>query len=120
MTNLRKSTILMIIYLSIVYNIERIDVSGQDIINIQSFVYALIGFAIVATIFSRLLQGYSVLLGVFFWVGIYLGLKIFVFTYRPLLGDVFTYLTITEISLLTISIFLAYELARSLSDFEGV
>jgi GGDEF domain-containing protein len=110
----------MLIHLTIVFNIERLDVNGRDVINIQSYVYGVIVIAILTTLISRLLQRYSVYFGLFFWITIYAGFKIFVFTNRPLMGGIYTYLSITELALLCIAIFLAYDLARSLSEFEGV
>jgi GGDEF domain-containing protein len=120
MTSLRKSILFILIHLTIVFNLERLDVNGQDVIDIQSFVYVVIIVAVLVTLVSRLLQRYSIYIGVFFWACVYIALKLFVFSSRPLLSGVYLYLTITELSLLTISIFLAYNLARSLTEFENV
>jgi GGDEF domain-containing protein len=110
----------MLIHLTIVFNIERLDVSGQNVVDIQSFVYVVIAAAILSTIISRLLQRYSVYYGVFIWIAVYIALKLLLFTSRPLLGGIYIYLTITEMALLTISVFLAYDLARSLAEFESI
>jgi GGDEF domain-containing protein len=53
-------------------------------------------------------------------MSVYFGLKMFVFTDHPFLGGFYTYLSIAEVSLLIISIFLTYDLARSMAEYERV
>jgi len=120
MTSLRRSILFVLLYLAIVFNIERLDVGGLNAIDIQPFVYLVISSAILITLISRLLQRYSVFYGVIIWSLIYLGLKLTIFASRPLFGGIYTYLSITELAFITISVFLAYELARSLGEFESV
>jgi GGDEF domain-containing protein len=124
MTSLRKSILFMIINLVVVFNIEKFDFGAINVgairIDIQWFTYVFLILVILSTLISRMLQHYSFYLAIFFWLAIFLALKIFVFTNRPVFGGIYTYLTVTEMALITISILLAYNLAHTITDFENV
>ncbi len=120
MTSLRKSIIFMLIHLTIVFNLERFDYSTQNVIDIQTFVYVLIITLIVLTLSIRPLQRISLYVSLLSWMVVYGVLKLIVFNTRPILGDMFTYLTVTEVALIAITVFLAYDLSRTLNDFEDV
>jgi hypothetical protein len=57
---------------------------------------------------------------IIFYEAVYIALKLLVFTNRPLIGNIYTYLTITEMTLIALSILLAYDVARALNEVEGV
>ena len=120
MANLRKPIIFMIIFLALFFNIERLDISGSNVIDLHSYVYVLVTIAALAVLISRRHQSVSVYYSIFFYEAVYVALKILVFTNRPLIGNIYTYLSITEMTLLAISIFLTYDVARALNEVEGV
>lgn len=120
MTRLRKSIIFLVLHLAIVFNLERLDLNGENVVNIQSFVYGLILFSILSNIVFTFFQDHSVYFSILIWMAAYFGLKIFIFNQQPLYGDVYTYLTITEMTLITITLFLVKDLTRNLGDFEAV
>jgi GGDEF domain-containing protein len=99
---------------------ERLDISGKNVIDIHSYVYALIAFAILAILISRNHQILSAYFSILIYEAVYVALKLLVFNNRPLLGGIYTYLSITEMTLLAISILLAYDVARALTEVEGV
>lgn len=121
MKNLRLSVIGLVIGLSILFNIERLDFEAENFIDIDSFVYVLALIAVVFTIGVPILQRatISVLMGE--WAGIYylskLSLLLF-FNGRPLFGGVYTYLSITELALLLIVVLLAHKVATPLQEFK--
>jgi hypothetical protein len=56
------------------------------------------------------------------WIGVYLVAKVLLYTSagkHPLLGGVYTYLTVTEMGLLLITLLLAHRVAFAIDDFEG-
>lgn len=120
MTSLRKSIIFMLIHLTIVFNLERFDYSAQNVINVQTFVYVLVITIIVLTIALRPLQYVTVYASVLAWLVVYGVFKLTVFATRPFLGDIYTFLTITEMGLVMITVFLTHDLCRALRDFEDV
>jgi GGDEF domain-containing protein len=120
MTGLRKSILFMLIHLTILFNMERFDFGQQNVIDIQTFVYLLAILAILVTLFFKALQHISVYASVVGWAIVYVLLKLFFSHDRPILGDIYTYITVTELSLLTITIFLAHDLSRTLHNFEEV
>ena len=118
MTHLRRSVVALVFNLAIFYNIERLDFGARDVVDIQSFVYILGLAGVLCVLLVPWLARQRVTLSMAIWAGIYFAFKLFVFNNRPLFDDVYTYLTITEIALLMISIWLAHDVARHLQDFE--
>jgi GGDEF domain-containing protein len=118
MKHLQRSMIFLLIGLTIFFNIERVDIGSKDTIDIQSFVYILGALAVISVIGIRFLRRSSLYISVALWLGVYLCCKLFLFTDRPLFGDIYTYLSITEMTLLWILIGLAHIVARAFSDFQ--
>ncbi len=118
MKNLKWSTICLLIYLTIFFNIERLDFGRVNIINISSFVYA---FGIISVIIIILLPRtwrFSVTGTSIICIGIYLVCKAFLFDTRPFIGGIYTYISITEITLLTILVWLSYRFSNAVREFE--
>src|SRR3990172_12425882 len=115
MNNLRRSIIALISLLAIFYNIERFDFGQENVIDIQSFVYVIGLAAVLSIIFIPVLHRSSIYLPLVLWLGGYLFAKLLIFSdSRPLLGGLYTYLTVTEAGLLCILIWLAYHVACNL------
>ena len=118
MRHLRQIIIALLIGLTFLFNIERLDFGTENIVDIDSFVYILSILASLLVIILPVFWYSHVSVSIAFWMGIYLLSKLFIFNERPLLGGVYTYLSITEITLLSISIWLSYFLNRAIRDFE--
>jgi hypothetical protein len=103
--------------LALFFNIERLDFGRQNIIDIDSFAYVLGVIAVIATLSIPIFWHSHVAVPLLFWIGLYLLNKL-VFFERPLLGGVYTYLSITEVTFLILTIWLAYRLGRAIGDFE--
>ncbi|MBI2977176.1 MAG: hypothetical protein HYY33_09510 [Chloroflexi bacterium] len=118
MSQLRRATIALIIDLTFLYNLERVDFGQQNIIDIQSFVYILAMVAVIATLSIPLLNRAQLWVSLVLWSAAYMAAKLFLFASRPAFGGVYTYITITELALLLITVWLAYHVAHYLRDFE--
>jgi len=118
MTYLRGLIIALFIGLTIFFNLERLNLAHADAINLASFVYILGTVASISVISIPSLWRSSVTVSLVIWLGIYFFSKIFLFNDRPVIGGVYTYLTITEISLLSVLIWLAHKIAWTLHGFE--
>jgi len=120
--NLPRATVALVISLAIFFNIERLDFGEVNIVNIDSFVYVLALLTVISVISIPTLRRSSVYVLGAVWIGAYLVAKILLYTSagkHPLLGGVYTYLTITEVGLLLITLLLAHKLASAIDDFEG-
>jgi len=118
MRKLRNSIIYLVIYLSILFNIERIDIGGPNAINISTDVYVLIVTAIIMVLaigwFKSLNQPTLILL----WTAAYFAMRAILLSHRPIVGGGFTYLTFTEWGMLTIGVVLAQILALNIGGVE--
>lgn len=115
MKSLRLWIIVLTIHLAIFFNIERLDFATENFIDINSFVYVLGLIALITTIGVPMFRRTALPILIATWASLYLLTKLFLG--RPLLGGIYTYLSITELSLLLILIWLAYKVAISLQEF---
>ncbi|MCB0208049.1 MAG: hypothetical protein KDJ52_01890 [Anaerolineae bacterium] len=110
----------LLLGLTVFFNLERLNFTQLNIINLASFVYMLGVLAVISVILIPFLRRSSVVVSLALWLGIYVLCKIFLFNDRPIVGGLYTYLTVTETVLLTLLIWLAYRVACTLNDFEEV
>lgn len=119
MLRLRLNLILLLLFTGIALNIERIDFGAkEDVINLASFVYLLFGTAVISTILIPKNWKISTRNLVLFWAGIYLAIKTIPDTNHPLLGGVYTYISIAEIILLITFIILIRNVLENLQVLE--
>jgi GGDEF domain-containing protein len=120
MKHLRYSILAVLVAVAFVFNVERLDLDEESVINISSFVYVL-GFLVVTTpVLLRRVPvtgGWAYGIGVF-WTAVYLASKIFVFRSHPAWGGVHTYVTVTELALVLVLSLLASILVKGLREFE--
>ncbi len=121
MRKLTQTVITLLIGLTVFYNIERLDIGEANVINIDSFVYILGLIAVISIIKIPILRRSNLSVSMALWIGAYFLVKLLLLAFferRPLLGGIYTYLSITEIALLLLLIWLARRLASGLWDFE--
>lgn len=118
MKHLTRSIIALLGSLTILYNIERLDFGAKNVVDIQSFVYVLAIIAATSIVVVPTLRRAPLSISFGLWISLYFLLKLVFFHARPLIGGVYTYLSITEVALLSLVIRLAHELGYSLQDFE--
>jgi hypothetical protein len=120
--HLPRAIVALVVSLAILFNIERLDFGEVNVVNIDSFVYVLALFTVISVISIPMLRRSNVYVLSAVWIGVYLVAKVLLSTSagkRPLLGGVYTYLTVTEVGLLTITLLLAHRLAFAIEDFQG-
>lgn len=120
MISIDRSLLALIIYLTVFYNIERVDLGIENVIDISSVVYVMTLLAlIVIFVFPAINRLHAVPL-LSLWAVTYLAVRLALYPLypRPLLGGLYTYLTITEISLSAVAIYLARNVFRYLNDFK--
>ena len=122
MKYLPRTVVALVTTLAIFYNIERIEFGRAEVVNIDSFVYVLALFIVVSVISIPMLRHSSVYVLSAVCIGAYLMTKVMLnasSAKHPLLGGVYTYLTVTEAGLLLITLLLAHKVASAIEDFQG-
>ena len=104
--------------LTLFFNIERLDFGIENLIDIHSFTYVLVFVAVVSIIIIPKLREWPIYYTYSLWAIVYLFLRFAIFNQRPIIGGIHTYIFVTEVSLLSLSIWLAHRLAMQIHDFE--
>ena len=119
MKRLRFSTILLITLVGFFLNIERLDIGVEkNLVNLHSFVYVLGCVAVLSTMAISAFWRIPRFALIAIWLGMYLILKLLVFNNRPLIGGIYTYLTITELLMVFSLVFWAHAFSRQMHDVE--
>ncbi len=114
----RLTIVAMAVALTCFFNIERLDVRSENLINLDSSVYLVAAIAVVLTLAVPAFSKANVLLIGSMWAAIYLIIKVYALDSRPIVGGIYTYLSITEVSFILVLVVLAHRLATVLWDFE--
>lgn len=117
-TSLRKIILLTLILLIIVFNIERLDFGKENLIDIEDFVYIIVTFAMLTILSIPLLRRLSTFLLTSMWIGVYLLVKLVFFGVGSFIGGLDTYVTVTGIAFVAVSVVLIKELVRNLDSHE--
>lgn len=119
MQKLRISILSLVIFLIILFNIERLDIGAQEnVINFDTAVYVMIVAAIIMILSIKWLQTLSQPALIALSTGVYLISQLVLPSYHPLLGGMYTYLSFTELGLFIVAVFLTQNLALNIKDFE--
>jgi hypothetical protein len=118
MHRLRDSILSLLIFVAILFNIERLDIGGKNVINLETAIYVLIVIMIIMIISVKWLQTVRQPFLITLSTAIYFAVKLVLISRRPLVGGIYTYLSFTELGFLTLAVFLAQNLALNIKDFE--
>jgi hypothetical protein len=118
MRRLRDSILGLLIHLTILFNIERLDFDGTNVINLETALYVLAVVAIIMILSIKWFKTVQTPLLLALWSAAYVAMKLILIERRPLLGDIYTYLSFTELGLLLIGVLLAQRIALNIEEFE--
>ncbi|MEO8356167.1 MAG: hypothetical protein ABI621_09650 [Chloroflexota bacterium] len=118
MRRLQYSILYLLVYLTILFNIERIDVEGATVIDLATAVYVLSLLAIVMTLSIKWLRALPQSTLILLWTAIYLLMKTLLISQRPLVGGMYTYHSLAELGLFMAAVLLAKRLALHMEEFE--
>jgi len=118
MQRLRISILSLLIFLVILFNIERLDIGDENVINLETAIYVLIVIAIIMILSIRWLQVLRQPTLIALSTIAYFFVKLVLTPQRPLVGDIYTYLSFTELGLVIVAVFLTQNLALIIKDFE--
>lgn len=119
MKSLRFYLILLVVLLTLFFNVERLDLMEENVLNVQTFSYGLVVFIVLAHLFIPQLSRYPVVWVVIGWLAVYLSLKLTLFNQRPLFEGINIYVTITEAAFIASITAVVYTLAKELKKFES-
>lgn len=114
MKKLRLNIVALVIWLTVFFNIERLDIGGNDTINLDSGVYLVAVVAMILPLIS-FFQQRSVLLTLI--PTLMLLALVLVISPSQDLGDFYTYITLVEITMLTVLAVLGHRVGQSLAEF---
>jgi hypothetical protein len=118
MRRLQGSILYLLIHLTILFNIERLDLDGKDTIDLATAIYPLAIIAIIAILSIKGLRTLPQPVLIALWTAVYCVMKLVLIAQRPLLGGIYTYLSFTELGLFLIAVFLSRRLALNIEEFE--
>ncbi|MCC6147950.1 MAG: hypothetical protein IT308_10325 [Anaerolineaceae bacterium] len=119
MTKQKLSFIIMILYLALVFNLERIGLAGGTVLKIHPVLYIFLVLASVGTLLIPSLNRLSVYFYSIFWGALYLFARAFIFADIPILGGDSTLVVIAELSLLILGVFLSCKVAAQQKEYEN-
>jgi len=118
MGSIKRQVVLVLIYIVVVFGLERLDIGAPGMLNIHPFAYVLIVLAIILTIIIPQLRRASVYVLIPLWGGIYLVL------WSLIVGQLSSFtvdklqVAIIELVLVTTGVLLAHGLARHIAQVE--
>ncbi|MBC8506498.1 MAG: diguanylate cyclase [Anaerolineales bacterium] len=119
MRRLRYSLLLLIMIVGVFLNIERVDIGSEaDIINLNTFVYLLAFVAVFSVLLLPDRMRPSSIIMISFWIVVYLFLRLTIFNERVLLGGIYTYLTVTELAMISLLVLATSRVANDLYEVE--
>jgi len=121
MKNFRLAYILLLVFLTVFFNIERLDIQQENTIDIGTFVYIITIIAILSVIVIRRFAEFRLVYGYIFWFSVYFIVKLTLFRDESFLaGGVYVYLSITELVFLGTGLWIAHYVSRQLTDLEAM
>lgn len=116
MKRLSNSGIILLLYLAMLLNIERLDIQGW--VPIETFVYVLTTLAVVAGLVVSALRRQKLWYSLGFWILIFFLSKMYLFNSQPVLGGKYTFITLLELSVYLVAVYLSKMFAQNIHDAE--
>ncbi len=114
MSSLRRRFILLLLWLIACFNIERLDLGSVNTIDLEPVVYVVIAVVVLLPLFSVFQKRPAILVIALGWVALGIGL---VLDPSPKFGDIYTYLTVIEFTLVGGAALLAHRAGEALEEF---
>jgi GGDEF domain-containing protein len=113
MAKLKSVLIVLVIYLSIIFNLERIEYrAGIEGFGVHSFVYLLVLVSLVILFLQAKIVTFPRIAYLAFWTTVYIVLRLTFFNDGQIVGGIATYVTITELTILLLANVIGFEVVR--------
>ena len=120
MIKLQRAIIILVLYLAVVFNLDKLATGEFYVIAPQFLFYVVLVLATLSALIIPAFRRNNFYSPLLFWSAIYLAIRLLTSSQRPVLGGQSTYITITEMTLLALAIIFSHELARRLSEMEDI
>lgn len=114
MRRLLDAGIVLLVYLSVLLNIDRLDVQGW--VPIETYVYILCTLAVVLGMVFTVLRHQKLPYSLMFWGLVFVLSKLLVFREQPLWGGKYTFITLLEVTVLFLAVYFTKQFTELLSD----
>ena len=104
----------LLVYLSLLLNIDRLDVQGW--VPIATFVYVLCTLSVLLNLVVPLLRHQKTGYALMFWGLIYVLSKLLVFNQHPIWGEKYTYITLLEIIVYMLAVYFTKQFTNHLLE----
>jgi predicted signal transduction protein with EAL and GGDEF domain len=118
MRKLQDSILSLLIDIIVLFNIERLDFNGQDVINLDTGIYVLTVVVILLILTIKWLSALRQPILIALATVVFFIVKLMLLNHRPLVGGIYTYLSFTELGLFIVTVFLAQNLATNIKELE--
>lgn len=120
MRTLKLNLVILLIYLTFVFNLERLEwKAGIDAGGVHTFVYMLVISAVIIIFLLSHTHRYSIFAHLFVWSFAYFALRLTIFNDGPVFGGTNPYVTVTELAILLLAIVIAHQCALQMDKFES-
>ena len=109
--------LLLIVSLTLLFNVERLDINGENNLNLQTFIYLLIPIAVICILILPIFSENRVSWTIGAWIAIYIVLKIAINGSIEFLTGIQFYLTMTEILFVIGISTISQKLAKEFQQF---
>ncbi len=117
MNRLRNSILYLVFHLAIFFNIDRLDLAGQDPLNLEKAVFVLTVLVVAMILSIQWLKTLRPSMLLLLSTGAYFVAKLILISRRPLIGGIYTYLSFMELGLFLIAVMLARTVALNVEAF---
>ena len=114
MKRLLNAGIVLLVYLSLLLNIDRLDVQGW--VPIATFVYVLCTLSVLVNMVVPLLRRQQTGYALMFWGLVYVLSKLLVFNQHPFWGENYTFITILELAVYLLAVYFTKQFTQHLSE----
>ena len=118
MRRLQESILYLLIQLTVLFNIERLDINGTSPINLSTTIYLLTTIAIIMTLSVKWIRKLRPAVLGLLWAAVFIVVKLLTGAQHPLLGGIYTYLTFTEFAMFLLAVYLTHNVALNLDELE--
>jgi hypothetical protein len=117
MRHLKIWFIALLLVLTVFFNIHRVNIGDASEVGMDWFIYPLAFGAVLSIFLIPAFVHVPRLYLLAFWLAVYMALKLLVLNAQPFVGQVYTYLTLTEVTFLSLLVVLAHGAARAIHEF---
>ena len=118
MRRLQDSILYLVIQLTILFNIERLDVNGTSPINLSTTIYLLTTIAVITTLSVKWIRKMRPAVLGLMWAIVFIIVKFTTTSQHPLLGGIYTYLTFTEFAMFLLAVYLTHNVTLNFDELE--